>query len=206
VLLLQRQCDKRGNAEATIAALTDTLHVTTDKFGKQTGSILALRDKVVTQDSTITWLNTLVTKQTNTGTVAGTTTYIYDTAIIRKDSIILMDGSVFLGYSSQFTDKWWDIEVAFNDTTSILSGYVMNEFETWSEWKRTKWHKRKELTAYWRNLNPHTKITELRSYTAPKERYKPFSVGASVGYGVSIPDFVPSVYIGAGVQITLFRF
>lgn len=212
VLLTFQQCSNMKQAqtdESFIEALTDTLQQYRNRHGQQITSIKSLEAKRVKDltklnvaDSTINWLQKVVSKQkglidamvlqtTTTNTITEATT------VIRTDTVVV-DSIAYLYpvYSIDWIDEWSKgMAVVSNDSVRLWYE-LYNEFEV--KHQRTK----DGLLLTVKSLNPNTTTNRLQSFRVaePKRR---FNIGLQAGYGLGLQSgrFEPFVGFGIGFKL-----
>lgn len=198
-LLLQRSCNNENELKDyknMYEAAQDTLHKTVDKLGRETttttllyGQIGNFEKLVATKDSTLRKLQAIVNKNTITATIIGNNTHntisSNTTSTTPRDTIRRHDTLfIYPEYISKWENKWEKFYLVCNKDTSIINYTVFNEFDLKQELKRPKWYKAKQAIVSVFNLNPHTKTTELQSFSVKPNKankLKNFSIGAIVG-------------------------
>lgn len=215
--LLQRSCDKLGEARDYISDVNDTLEVYIDKNGNQVAKINSLESdnanqflKIQSNDSTIKWLQNTVNDYKGklaSATVGSTTTHsggsteviiIHDTDTVYIDNV----AHVFAKYETNWTNKWEVGHIIASKDSIWRDIKIKNEFEITLGEVKNGWFKPKEMEVSITNLNPNTTTQELRSFNV-KNNDKTFTIGAYVGYGIGLYDFKPQPYIGVGVGYKL---
>jgi hypothetical protein len=216
IILLQNQCQQNVSLNETWqAALNDTISYYIDEQGRQTASILTLEGSLsdikainAGKDTTITRLQELL-REANAiaATVSTVVTSVTDTTptvIIRADTII-ENGITFVWpvYKNHFKNQWWDLTITSGKDTSSIEGTVTNEFDVWFERKK-RLFKPNQLTVKWRNNNPYSSTTELRSWSQSVKQ-KRFGLGIYAGYGIT-SDLKPRPSFGVGISYNLITF
>ena len=216
LFLTLKECNRskisNSEKESLLFALNDTIEQNIDKLGRQTSQISVLigeksrltKDLVIS-DSIIERLKKVSENAENyaiISTVEKTDTETVVIQEIRYDTIFEnQTQQIFPVYTYTWDDKWSSGYIEATKDSLYKNLLFLDEFDIWTE--RVKVPKRgKVLKVFWRNNNPHTKTTDLRSFLV-EEKPKKFAVivGLSSGVGSEFNSFEPKFFYGVNVTL-----
>lgn len=121
-----------------------------------------LKDK----DSTIALLAAMVNRKTETATYYNTNTVIETVT----DTVAVIDTfDAYPVYETYFVDKWYRAKMTMGKDSARLNVSFDNPFQVSHE--RTRKGLKQELVVNVLPLNPHSRVTALKSYKVPPKRH-----------------------------------
>ena len=217
LLFLNRSCNKVSEQKDYLIDLNDTLEVVRNENGEQIAKINILEvqskkdfTKIKSNDSTIKWLQKTVEEYKGklySATVGSTNTHsngVTETILIHDTDIVFINDTAYVYpiYKTNWKTKWESGFIKATKDSIHRKIKVINEFEMTMGEVKNGWFKKKETQVQFKNLNPNTETTELRTVNFVQDP-KQLSIGLQAGYGIGLTDFRFQPYLGVGVQINL---
>jgi hypothetical protein len=212
--LLYCSDDKRRQGEHINSVLADSLETTVDDLGRQTATIQNFKLdkakdllKIQTNDSTVIWLQGVVEEykgKLQAALVASSVTSeegsgktrIIGGDTIWKDNVLY----VYPNYETDWNKRWSEGYILATKDSISWNFKVKNEYEITVGDASNGWFKKRVSEVSFKNLNPNTATTELRSVSVDNKGKK-FHVVVYVGYGAGANGLSPQIGIGGGYSL-----
>jgi len=209
IVLNIRGCDKERSATNLLASLGDSLSTTRDKLGREVtksntlsiynGKQLLL---VKSQDSSIISLQEIIEDyrgQLRSASHLHTVTAgkVITNTIVQVDTV---GNDIYPTYKGIFDTPWYKGTVIANKDKVTNVYKVINKYQIVEGKESNGWFKKKQYTSTVINLNPNTSTKEFKTVVItgiPKR----FTFGMQIGYGLTLPELKPTMYIGGGINI-----
>jgi hypothetical protein len=206
-----RSCDQEKSTNSLLVSLGDTLTVTRDKLGREVAKSTTLSVSsakqlldIKSKDSSIISLQALVTDYEGQILSASHLHVVTEGTVVTR-TIVRVDTVHDQGYptyTGTFDTPWYSGSVVANKDQVTNNYRVRNKFRIIEGKESNGWFKNKVYKSTVINMNPNTATKEFTTVVVT-ETPKRFTFGMQIGYGLSIPTFKPTAYVGGGVNIHL---
>jgi hypothetical protein len=216
ILMLFRNCQHSKTIDRLYVNAQDSLSVTVNKLGQQTGRVSLLeaendRDflNMKSTDSTVKALQGIVRaykgKLYNATVLTNRTrdTGSSQTFVVRVDTIVHDSVSyIYPTYKTDWSEKWSQGSIVASRDSIFRDIRVINDFEITQGVERLGLFKGSQTVVTVKNLNPNTVTQELRTFRTKDD--KRLSVGVQLGVGVMATGGV-GIYGGIGLNYRIMR-
>jgi len=210
IILNFKTCDKSTNQASLLESLGDSLRISRNKAGQEEAKNRTLSVfnstqllDVVSKDNEILELQNTVREYKGKLRSATYLQSVTQGTVITKT--VVTEGTntdVFPTYTGTFNTPWYSGTVVANKESVTNNYQVTNKFRIIEGKESNGWFKKKVYTSTVVNLNPNTTTKEFKTVVVTGSP-KRVTLGLQVGYGLAVPTFKPTAYIGVGANIHL---